>query len=274
MDLFQILFLAIVQSVTEFLPISSSAHLFLLPWLFGWNDQGLIFDAGIHLGTLIAVVIYFRSTFQKMLASLLNRKHESKDFVLLTNILLATLPALIVAFLLRQVLAEVFFRNPILISINLILWGFILWFADRKFKTPIDNIDSISRRDALLIGCAQILALVPGVSRSGITITAALFLGMKRKEAAEFSFLLSAPIIFLAGAASFYDILSRKVSSFSGLELIFAVITTSVLSFMVIKYFLKYLQYGSYVPFVIYRILLGLIIVFLTLQMYFYSPLF
>ncbi|HLD82194.1 MAG TPA: undecaprenyl-diphosphate phosphatase [Patescibacteria group bacterium] len=268
MPLLQILSLALIQSITEFLPISSSAHLFLLPWLFGWSDQGLTFDAGIHFGTLLAVVIYFRTTFKRMIISVVDPKKRRNDFDLLKNILIATFPALVVAFFFRNYFAGSFFRNPIFIGINLIFWGIMLWVSDRKTKDTKTNEAPISLQHALFIGMAQGLALMPGVSRSGITITAALFLGIKRKQAAEFSFLLSTPIVLVASFMSFVEIASQQTPDAEINTLLLAIVVTCLFSYGVIKYFLTYLQKGSFLPFVIYRVILGVAILLIAFQMH------
>ena len=188
MDKLAIVTLAFTQGLTEFFPISSSAHLILVPYWFGWPDQGLAFDVAVHLGTLLAVIVYFRARVAALL------RHPFGDFSRL--LVLATLPALVIGAGLHDDIDR--FRSPLWIALWTASFGLLLGYADwRGNKTRI--LSALSLRHGLIIGCAQAMALLPGVSRSGITITAALWLGYTRRASAEFSFLLSMPVIAAAG---------------------------------------------------------------------------
>jgi undecaprenyl-diphosphatase len=188
--------LGLVQGLGEFLPISSSAHLVLIPWLFKWNDPGLTFDIALHIGTLIAVAIYFWKDWLRLVTKGLTdvRSTEGRLFWYLVA---ASIPGAIVGFLLEKK-AETIFREPILIATMLILLGVLLYWADRKSAKNIE-INRITFRTSFFIGLSQALAIIPRVSRSGITMTMGLLMGLTREGAAKFSFLLSAPIIL--GAA-------------------------------------------------------------------------
>ena len=189
MTIWQAAILGIIQGITEFLPISSSGHLIFLPRFFGWPDQGLDFDAVLHLGTLLAVVIYFRSQLKKMWrAWWSNQENGHQDRKLVWGLLVAVIPAAIVGFLLGGVF-ERLFRSPVAIAVSLAVFGVVLGLADWLGKKKY-GVGRVGIFRALYIGLAQVLALIPGVSRSGITMTAGLTLGLKREAAAEFSFLL------------------------------------------------------------------------------------
>ena len=203
MDLIQILVLAVVQGLTEFLPISSSAHLILSPYLFGFADQGLAFDIAVHLGSLFAVMLYFRREIVAVTGdwfrSLPGNGKSTANSRLGWAIILGTIPV-VIAGLMMKTLVENEFRSPLLIAVTTIGFGLLLWWADVR-ATRTRELASLRWKDALFIGMAQALALVPGTSRSGITMTAGLALGLDRTTAARFSFLLSIPAI--AGAAVF-----------------------------------------------------------------------
>jgi len=190
LSLLQSAALGIVQGLTEFLPISSSAHLILIPYFFGWTDPGLAFDVALHLGTLVGVMAYFWKDFWEMLTLPTHRKT-------LGFLIVATIPGAVMGLLFEHKV-ETVFRSPALIAWALITMGALLAIADRKAR-GIKAVPDLTWADALIIGISQALALIPGVSRSGITITTALALGYKREEAARFSFLMSAPIIAGAG---------------------------------------------------------------------------
>lgn len=196
MDILQAAILGLVQGLGEFLPISSSAHLVLVPWLFNWEDPGLTFDIALHIGTLVAVVIYFwKDWLQLFRKGMTNAR--SREGRLFWYLVLATIPGAVIGLFLEKK-AETSFRNPVLIAIMLIVLGIVLYLVDRKSAKKIEA-ENISLKASFLIGLSQALSIIPGVSRSGITMTTGLFLGLTREGAARFSFLLSAPIIF--GAA-------------------------------------------------------------------------
>lgn len=264
MDLLQLIILALIQGITEFLPISSSAHLILVPLLTDWQDQGLAIDVAAHFGSLLAVVFYLRKDISRILIagieSIKNKETATQDSRLFWYLAIASLPVLAAGFLLRDFVSA-YLRDPLIIAYASIGFGLLLWFADVKGKR-LRQIDSINLRDAILIGLAQALALVPGTSRSGITMTAALMLGLDRTSAARFSFLMAVPIILAAGG---YESLKLFMSDISIDTINFAV--TAVLSafsaLLAIHVFMKFLNKVGMFPFVIYRVLLGVVLIFL-----------
>ena len=213
MDTVQTILLALLQGLTEFLPISSSAHLILLPRLLGWEDQGLAFDVAVHVGTLLAVILYFREDVRRLLlawfASIVNRQ-MSADAWLAWLVVLGTVPVALAGLLLGDVI-ETHLRSPMVIALATIGFGVLLGVADLRGRQARRE-DSLSVVDVIWIGLAQALALIPGTSRSGITMTAALALGLTRSAAARFSFLLSIPIIASAGALKFRDLVNSSAA--------------------------------------------------------------
>ena len=244
--------LGLLQALGEFLPISSSAHLVLFSFFTNGVYQGLTFDVMLHLATLIAVCFYFRNDLLTLIKKGLTEP-KTADGRLFWYIGLATIPAAVAGYFLED-LAEETFRAHWIIALNLIIFAILLFIADRKGKQNIK--DNLSIKVMMLIGCAQALALIPGVSRSGITITAALFLGLSRSLSARISFLLSMPII--AGAA----VLKLSHISLSQIDapLIAGFLSAMIGGFLVIKFLMKYIQKHNFDIFVYYRILLGIII--------------
>ncbi len=259
MSIIEIIVLALVQGLTEFLPISSSAHLILPSQVLGWQDQGTAFDVAVHVGTLLAVIIYFRKEVADILTAWFKSfgaQGKTDDSQLGWWIILATLPSLIIGYLLKD-FVEVYSRNAWIIATTTIVFGLLLWYADAKAK-QIKTIYQINWVMALLIGLSQVVAMLfPGTSRSGITMTTGLLLGLNKQSAARFSFLMSIPVIAAAGSYYIY-----KLSS--GDELIDwnAIILGAVLSFIAayacIYFFLKVIEKMGMFPFVVYRLLLGL----------------
>jgi undecaprenyl-diphosphatase len=261
-DIIQVIVLALVQGLTEFLPISSSAHLILVPVLTTWQDQGLAFDVAVHAGTLTAVVMYFRHEIARMMVQWfgsLGGQH-TPDSRLAWAVLLGTIPVGIAGLLFKDVISE-HLRSPLVIAATTILFGLLLWVADKKQHTPKDEY-SIGWQYALLIGLAQAIALIPGTSRSGITITAALLLGLNRKASARFSFLLSIPVIVLAGGLETIEYLS-VASITDATDLLIGAAVSAVSAYLCIHYFLKLLDSISMMPFVIYRLVLGMFLLIL-----------
>ncbi len=250
------LVLGIVQGLTEFLPISSSAHLILIPRYLGWEDPGLAFDVALHLGTLAGVLIYFWKDLWKLLESVIKPSDISlqADRKTAFFLIVATIPGAIAGLLLEHK-AETVFRSTSLIAITLILMGTALGIAD-WFNKGNKKISDLTFTMAALIGVAQGLALIPGVSRSGITITLALALGLERREAARFSFLLSVPIIAGAGILKLKAILHSPDHFALGVGFLAAAIA----GFVAICGLMKYVQTRRYTPFVIYRWILGLFV--------------
>ena len=266
MDTLQAALLALVQGLTEFLPVSSQAHLVLYSMLTQQVYQGLDFDIILHFGSLVAVVVYFRAELVAMardwLASL-SGGSSSADARLAWLIIVGTLPAGILGLLFKD-LAEVALRSPLIMASSLIVFGLALGLADWKFRGARDEY-GLGVRDAVVIGLAQALALIPGTSRSGITITAGLFLGMSREAATRFSFLLSVPIIAAAALLGLVDVAKDGIQS--GLAPLLVGFVVAVLStYACIHYFLAFIRRIGMQPFVIYRVILGLIILSLFLR--------
>jgi len=258
MDFIQILVLALVQGLTEFLPVSSSAHLILVPILTGWEDQGLAFDVAVHVGTLSAVVIYFRKEISKMfiswVASVLG-KGLDQDAKLAWAVLLGTIPVGLAGLFFKDFI-EVHLRSAYVLATATLVFALLLWFADAKARGERDEY-SIRWTDVLFIGLAQALALIPGTSRSGATMTAALFVGLSRQAAARFSFLLSIPVIVLAGGLETIEYLDE--ASIDDMQpLMLGALLSGVSAYFCIHYFLKLLEKIGMLPFVIYRIILAI----------------
>lgn len=252
MTIFDAVVLGLLQALGEFLPISSSAHLVLLPFFTGQEYQGITFDVMLHLATLLAVVLYFAKDWYAIIKDGLTcpRSQEGKTLWLLV---LATFPAAIAGVLFHDQV-ETAFRSPVSIAVCLMIFALILGWADRK-AAPKDRAQ-INLKNLLIIGCAQALALMPGVSRSGITITAALLLGFSRPQSARISFLLSTPII--AGAA-LLEITHLSPADINA-PLIWGFISAFLGALAVIGWLMKYIKTNSFAVFVWYRILLGITI--------------
>lgn len=263
MDMLQSIVLGLVQGLGEFLPISSSAHLVLVPWLFNWTYSGLTFDIALHVGTLIAVVIYFWKDWINLLYKGFTRPKEPEG-KLFWYLVLATIPGALIGFVLEDI-AETVFRNPVLIACMLILLGVMLYVVDRKGEKQTD-VQHISLKTSLLIGLSQALAIIPGVSRSGVTMTAALALGMTREGAARFSFLLSAPIILGAALVKVPELIANPSLIDAGFLTGMAVACISGLA--AIGFLLRYVQTGTFLPFVIYRFALGALVLSVALYRY------
>lgn len=261
MDLVQIIILAIVQGLTEFLPISSSAHLILVPLVLKWPDQGLAFDVAVHVGSLVAVVFYFRKTVLALLQAWfgsLTGGQVSANSRLAWWIIFATIPAVIVGYLFKGMI-ETELRSPWVIAITTIGFGLLLWVAD-KIGSRRRNETQLGLIDVIVIGCFQAIALIPGTSRSGITITAGLFLGMSRRAAARFSFLLSMPIIFASGALQTLDLIESSIA-IDWTALLIAIVLSALSAALCIHLFLKLIERMGMAPFVIYRLLLGVVLI-------------
>ena len=258
MDLIQIIVLALVQGLTEFLPISSSAHLILVPVLTGWQDQGLAFDVAVHVGTLTAVVYYFRHEISSMFLAWtgsVSGKGMSPDARLAWAVIFGSIPAALSGLLFKDVI-ETHLRSPLVIASTTILFGLLLWVADAWGRRQRDEYQ-VGWKDVLLIGIAQALALIPGTSRSGATMTAGLALGLSRKAAARFSFLLSIPVILLAGGYLTLQLIQSS-DTVDWMALILGTVLSAISAYFCIHFFLKLLDRIGMLPFVIYRILLGL----------------
>ncbi len=256
MDLMQSVWLAIIQGLSEFLPISSSAHLILPSQVLGWPDQGLAFDVAVHVGSLIAVIIYFRHDIvtltQAWLDSLFVRRH-SRESHLAWFIILATLPAGFAGLLLADFI-EANLRSMEVIAFTTIFFGLLLAWADYRGRAE-RQLEQMNWRSALWIGIAQVLSLIPGTSRSGITITAALALGFDRETAARFSFLMAIPIIVLSGGYEGLELLGSESVDWALIAI--GTSLSAITAYLCIALFLKVIQRIGMMPFVIYRLLLG-----------------
>ncbi len=258
MTVFQALVLGIVQGLGEFLPISSSAHLVLVPWAMGWSYSGITFDVALHVGTLVAVVVFFWRDWLKIIVNAIRQGFKSEG-LFFWYILVATIPGAAVGYLFEEQ-AETVFRTPLLIGVMLIVMGIVLYWVDIKANAR-RNIKGLSLADSLLVGLSQAFAIIPGVSRSGATMTAGRALGFNRKEAARFSFLLSTPIIIGAGLYKIKDIAPGDIN----IAFITGVASSAVVGFISIAFLLKYLAERSFGVFAWYRIFLGLSVIILSL---------
>jgi undecaprenyl-diphosphatase len=263
MTLVQALVLGAVQGVTEFLPISSSAHLILVPWFMGWSDQGLTFDVVLHAGTLIAILWFFWKDWLAMLLGVFQRDRNSQDSQAATFLLIVcgTVPAAVVGFLAQKTI-ETTLRSPFILSITLIGVALLLWLAERVARREKD-LGQVSVTDAFSIGGAQAFALIPGTSRSGITIATGLFRGLTREAAARFSFLLSAPITAGALLKKLLDLRTAGIPDADRLPMVFGFLSSLVIGYLTIKFLIRYLQRNTLQIFIVYRIALGVVILML-----------
>lgn len=265
MNEIQALILGIVQGLTELLPISSSAHLNLIPWMFNWiENPGFVidfegFDVALHFGTLLAIVIFFFKDWLKLIKGgyeQVVKKKKTFEGKMFWYIVAATIPGGIIGFVLDKFLEDTL-TKPLIIAIALIVMGIILYIVDKKSKSEI-KFEDMNFKQTFLIGLSQCLAFIPGVSRSGITMTTARLIKIERESAAKYSFLLSTPIVFAATVFKFKDFVF-SVPFFIG------VLASFIVGIIAIKFLLQYLQKGSFKAFAIYRIIFGIIIILLLL---------
>jgi len=259
MALYHLLVLAVVQGLTEFLPVSSSGHLVLTSRVMGWEDQGIVIDIAVHLGTLLAVVIYFWRDVGRVIGGSLRLVtfRGGPDARLAIMLLIATLPIVLAGFLAKD-LVETMFRSVEIIAWATIGFALLLWLADRIGMT-VQRIEHIGAVAALLIGLSQVLALIPGTSRSGITMTAGRFLGMERAETARFSLLLSIPTIIGAGVLKGVEVWQSGDIAL-GYDAAIAIGLSFVAGIVSIAVMMRWLQTSGFAPFVIYRIALGILL--------------
>lgn len=266
-DVLRGLILGAVQGVTEFFPVSSSGHLILVPVLLGWPDQGLAFDTVMHLGTLCALLWYFRTDLWGLATRIWKRDADGAAARLfVAKLACATLPAVIVALMLGDMI-ETTLRSGKLVAFNLALWGIILLWADRsssKKSIADESVEKISWQQALLVGVAQPLALIPGTSRSGVTISAGLFAGLSRQAAARFSFFLSIPITAAAGLSGLLDVMKHGTGSDGMLPLAVGFFSALGFGLFAIRFLLSYVAKRRYTGFVIYRLALALLVAVLV----------
>lgn len=256
-------FLAIIQGITEFLPISSSAHLVFLPKLFGWTDQGLIFDIAVHFGTLLAVLIYFKADLIRIIkGSFLQglKGQKSTELMAVVNLAIATVPLVICALLFSDALDNINRLVPVLATSS-IVFGLLLWWADKKRKADSSEKSAwdVSLKDAFIFGIFQAMALIPGTSRSGICVTAGRFLGYSRSESGRFATWMAVPTILLA---TVYSLMKTELGAInwqhdSGI-LLLSILISMVTALFGIHLLVSWLARVGYVPFVLYRLVLGI----------------
>jgi len=266
LDLIQSIILGAIQGITEFFPVSSTAHLVLFPWFFSWTDQGLPFNVALHIGSLIAILYYFwrdwllitREFLEGVFSWSFEGRPGGKTGLYLV---IATVPGALAGLLFEEYAAGLL-RHPLFIAFSLSFFGVVLYFSDRvskKTKTVVE----MNMVDCVIIGLSQALAIIPGVSRSGITITGAMFRNLNREEAAKFSFLLAAPLIAGAGV---FEARHLEYSQVMSTPFIAGVLASAVFAFLAIKYLLRFVRRSSYTVFVIYRLALAVLIASLYLM--------
>lgn len=257
MDWLQVVVLAVVQGFTEFLPISSSAHLVLVPVLTGWPDQGLAFDVALHVGSLVAVLSYFRKELVLMVRGFFESLRTRKPDLhgrLAWGVLLGTIPVGLAGLVFND-LVSTYLRSPVVLAAGMIVFGLLLWWADR-LPDRVRSMDQMCWKDVAIVAFAQALALIPGTSRSGITLTAGLAAGLSREAAARFSFLLSIPVIILAGGLETLKLV-KLPSPIDWPALIVGTVVSGISAYLCIRLFLAFIQRIGMLPFVIYRVVLG-----------------
>ncbi len=265
-EILKAILLGVVQGLTEFLPVSSTAHLRIIPSFLGWGDIGASYTAVIQVGTMIAIILYFRTDLKNMLNSILlsikTKDYKSKDTKLLFMIIIGTIPIVIFGFVFKDIIRNEF-RSMYIMAGSLIFFSIILMIADKFTKSKV-NIQTIGFKDGFIIGLFQALALIPGVSRSGSTISGAFFRNMIREDAARFSFLLSIPAVLLSGV---FELFSQRTTLLSGdsavLSLVIATVVSGVVGYWSIWFLLSYIKKHSMMLFVIYRIAFGILIIIL-----------
>ena len=267
MEIYQAIILGVVQGLTELLPISSSAHLFLIPWIFNWNIPES-FDIALHFGTLLAIGIFFFRDWVNLIKGgfkQIVKKEKSTEGKLFWYIVLATIPGGIIGFVLDH-FAEEILSKPTIIAIALATMGVILYIVDKKSKSITDYKD-LNLKQTFLIGLSQSLAFIPGISRSGITMTAGRLLGVKREAVAKYSFMLSAPIVLSATVFKLKDFIEYFImaNTIGVISFIIGVIASFIVGIFVIKFLLEYLKKGSFKVFAIYRVIVGILVLILIL---------
>lgn len=257
LDWIQVFVLSIVQGISEFLPISSSAHLILVPKLLGWKDQGLAFDIALHVGTLLAILWYFKDDLYPLLRDFflsLKKRELVGQSPLVWAVLFGTIPVGLCGILFKDLIEE-HLRSPLVIAFSTIFFGLVLWLGDKKAGEK--KLINMSIKIALIVGIAQAIALIPGTSRSGITMSAMMLLGFSRVSSARFSFLLSIPVITLAGLLASVKLAQEGVNE--PLSMLFvAVVLSAISAYFCVKWLISLLSKSTMTPFVIYRVVLGL----------------
>lgn len=278
MDLIQAIVLGLVQGLAEFIPISSSAHLIIIPWLLGWKDPGLAFDVALHMGTLIAVLVYFWQDWVRLIRGALTSIARrdllgSPDSKLAWYIVLATIPGALAGALGESKLDEIFHGDTpaaaangiLIIGVVMIALAVLLWIAERVANHRYD-MRHLTLQQALTVGVAQAFAIIPGVSRSGSTITAGLFMNLKREAAARFSFLLGTPVIVGAGVKKAYDILQAGgIASGDLPAFLIGFLVAAGSGYAAIFLLLRFLQRNTTLPFIVYRVVVGVLLIVFVL---------
>jgi|ERR1035441_4413453 undecaprenyl-diphosphatase len=268
MPILQVIVLAVVQGITEFVPISSTAHLYLTSWLLGWHTEALDFDIALHIGTLLAILLYFLRDWLQIVAQGFGMRYGrdeelTRNRTMLWLLAIATIPVGVFGYVFNKQ-AETTWRNPFVIGFMLVAVGVVMWLAERAGRKRRD-LSSLNLPEAVVIGLAQALSIVPGTSRSGITISAGLFNDFDRQSAARFSFLLSAPAIAAAAGKALYDMHKHGgLDAILNAPFIVGVAVSALTGCVVIAWFLHYVRRSSLLPFVYYRIIFGIIVLALA----------
>jgi undecaprenyl-diphosphatase len=268
MPILQVIVLAVVQGITEFVPISSTAHLYLTSWLLGWHTEALDFDIALHIGTLLAILLYFLRDWLQIVAQGFGMRYGrdeelTRNRTMLWLLAIATIPVGVFGYVFNKQ-AETTWRNPFVIGFMLVAVGAVMWLAERAGRKRRD-LSSLNLPEAVVIGLAQALSIVPGTSRSGITISAGLFNDFDRQSAARFSFLLSAPAIAAAAGKALYDMHKHGgLGAILNAPFIVGVAVSALTGCVVIAWFLHYVRRSSLLPFVYYRIIFGIIVLALA----------
>jgi undecaprenyl-diphosphatase len=268
MPILQVIVLAVVQGITEFVPISSTAHLYLTSWLLGWHTEALDFDIALHIGTLLAILLYFLRDWLQIVAQGFGMRYGrdeelTRNRTMLWLLAIATIPVGVFGYVFNKQ-AETTWRNPFVIGFMLVAVGMVMWLAERAGRKRRD-LSSLNLPEAVVIGLAQALSIVPGTSRSGITISAGLFNDFDRQSAARFSFLLSAPAIAAAAGKALYDMHKHGgLDAILNAPFIVGVAVSALTGCVVIAWFLHYVRRSSLLPFVYYRIIFGIIVLALA----------
>lgn len=255
MSAIQALVLGVVQGLTELLPISSSGHLYLIPWFFNWTNIPDSFDVALHAGTLLAIALFFFKDWLSLLKGAYKQvvhKEKNTEGKMFFYLVCATIPSGIIGFILDK-FCEDLLTKPLIIAIALIVMGVLLYIFDKKFESKV-KYEDMTFKQTFIIGMSQILAFIPGVSRSGITMTTARALRIERESAAKYSFMLSAPIVLAATLYKFKDFVFD-------IPFIIGVLASFIVGLLVIKFLLNYLKKGNFKYFAIYRVLLGIIVI-------------